>query len=166
MLGRHKKLVSSGHEIALATVNEISNQGLPTIGAFSPNAGVYDWNLAGDTLLTLEGQDPVVSAKHYIEPLVAMMKIDPTDPYYSPVCDKFENREWPPTLFIVQSREAMASHSFRMNQLLKCAGHDSEVIVFDGVPHCWASIYYSPEAKHYRKLVADFMCEKGVLKGE
>jgi acetyl esterase/lipase len=157
---------SAGSTVALAAVNEISNQGLPTIGAFSPNAGVYDWNVAGDTWLTLEGQDPVVSAKHYIAPLLAMMKIDPTDPYYSPVYDKFENREWPATLFFVGSREAMASDSFRMNQLLKYAGHDSEVIVFDGVPHCWASIYYAPEAKHYRKLVADFMREKGVLTGE
>ena len=93
------------------------------------------------------------------------MKIDPTDAYYSPVYDKFENREWPATLFFVGSREAMASDSFRMNQLLKYAGHASEVIVFDGVPHCWASIYYAPEAKHYRKLVADFMREKGVLTG-
>jgi monoterpene epsilon-lactone hydrolase len=157
---------SAGSSVALAAVNEISNRGLPMFGAFSPNAGVYDWNVAGDTWLTLEGQDPVVSSKHYIEPLVAMMKIDPTDPLYSPVYDDYEGREWPPTMFFVGSREAMASDSFRMNQLLKYAGHDSEVVVFDGVPHCWASIYYSPEAEQYRKLVADFMREKGVLTGD
>jgi len=154
---------SAGSTLLVAAVNKLSKDKYPLPGAIAPNAGVYDWATQGDTWYTLEGKDPIVSVPHYMVPLREMMKIDPKDPQFSPVYDDFKNREWPATMLFVGSREMLLSDSLNLNQRLKEADHDSEANVFDGVAHCWPSVFYSPEAAEMRRQFVRFMKEKGVL---
>ena len=157
---------SAGSTITMGAMNILSHEGYPLPGAFAPNAGPYDWSKSGDTWYTMEGFDPIVSGVHYIDPLVAMMKIDPKDPKYSPALDDFKGREWPPTMLFSGGREMLLSDSIIMNQKLKAADHDSELMVFDGAPHCWPNVYQAPESKEFRRLWTKFMTEKGVLTGK
>jgi len=157
---------SAGSVLTVQAVNKLSHDKYPLPGAIAPNAGLYDWTLQGDTWYTMEGKDPVMSKPHYAEPIIAMAKMDPSNPEISPALDNFDGREWPPTMLFVGGREMLLSDSMMLNQKLKQAGHDSEINPFDGMVHCWNVVFYTPEAIAMRKQLVGFMKEKGVFDSE
>jgi len=142
---------SAGGILTLNAANELSHQGYPLPGAIIPQSGVFDWAFAGDTYKTLNGEDPIMHTQKYAIPVRDMLQLSGENekkPEYSAIYDDFANREFPPTLLQAGGREIIVSDSLRMYKKLKQAGHEVEVDIQDGMPHCVHSVQGIPEGQY------------------
>ena len=86
--------------------------------------------------------------------------VDLADPLVFPGRAPQTLKSFPPTLLIAGSRDFAASAVYRSHRLLRQAGVDAELNVWDGMWHSFMSDPEMPESKEVYAVVADFFDRK------
>jgi acetyl esterase/lipase len=83
---------------------------------------------------------------------------DPHDPVLSPVLADLKGM--PPTLFLTSERDLLLSSTSNLNRAFLRAGNESQLIVFEGLPHCFWNNNTLPESREAWGYMADFFNAK------
>ena len=81
-------------------------------------------------------------------------KTDPRDPVLSPINADLHNM--PPTLFITSERDLLLSATSSLSRAFVRAGNQSQLIVFEGLPHCFWNNNALPESREAWGYMANF----------
>ena len=81
-------------------------------------------------------------------------KTDPQDPVLSPINADLHNM--PPTLFITSERDLLLSTTSSLSRAFVRAGNQSQLIVFEGLPHCFWNNNALPESREAWGYMANF----------
>lgn len=83
---------------------------------------------------------------------------DPKDPVVSPIHGDLTG--FPPTLLITGTRDFLLSPTTTFHRALRRSGVESELVVFEAMPHChWLAVHL-PESKEALGIMADFFDRK------
>jgi monoterpene epsilon-lactone hydrolase len=139
---------SAGGDIVAATTLKIRDQGLPMPAALVLISPMTDFTEGGDTRETLKDADPALRADEVRPALDAYA--DPADqknPYVSPVYGDF-SKGYPPVLIQGGTKEWLLSDMVRLNRRIKEAGGDSDLEIYEGMPHGFPGLMFNaPEGK-------------------
>jgi monoterpene epsilon-lactone hydrolase len=126
------------------------------LGIFSGSGDLSDFgdSMAMYTLFGFWGEllrpfdDPGSEVKAYIG------AHDPRDPLLSPI--RADLRGFPPTLLITGTRDFLLSPTTIFHRALRRSGVETELVVFEAMPHChWLTVHL-PESKEALGIMADF----------
>lgn len=126
---------SAGGTLGLAMLLKARDQQLPMPAAVACISPAVDLTLASDTIQTLDGLDPVLSAE-----LLSVFQdayagdADRRDPMLSPIFANY-TKEFPPTIIQTGTRDLMLSDSARLYQKLRSSGVHAELSVAEGMWH-------------------------------
>jgi acetyl esterase/lipase len=81
-------------------------------------------------------------------------KTDRRDPVLSPIYADLHNM--PPALFITSERDLLLSATSELHRAFLRAGNRSQLIVFDGLPHCFWNNNQLPESREAWGYMAEF----------
>ena len=81
-------------------------------------------------------------------------KTDPRNPVLSPLYADLHNM--PPTLFLTSERDLLLSATSSLNRAFLRAGNASQLIVFEGLPHCFWNNNTLPESREAWEYMATF----------
>jgi len=85
-------------------------------------------------------------------------KTDPKDPVLSPLFA--DVRAFPPCLLVTSTRDLLLSNTSMFHRALLHAGVDSQLIVFEALPHAFWYHFQLPETKEALQIMANFFDEK------
>lgn len=133
----------------------LKHDGLPMPGALGFFTGHADFARTGDSqsfyaVPGLMGSRPPESEAN--RPL--MKGTDPTNPLASPIYADLKGL--PPTLCITGTHDLFLSATSTFHRALLRAGVDSDLVVFDSMPHAFWFIVGSPESKEALQTMADY----------
>ncbi|GAA3629254.1 hypothetical protein GCM10022236_34440 [Microlunatus ginsengisoli] len=122
---------SAGGNLAAALLLRARDEGLPMPAALVLPTPMVDLTESGDTFHTLEG----------VHDLRGQMPVnllyanghDLTEPYLSPVFADLS--DFPPTFLSSGTRDLLLSNTVRMHRKLLAAGVETELHVFEAMPH-------------------------------
>ena len=123
---------SAGGNIAAALLLRAKHAGLPMPAALVLNTPQVDLTEAGDTFQTLAGVDNVLGSLRAPNALYAA-GADLRDPYLSPLMGDLSG--FPPTFLRSGTRDLFLSNTVRMHRKLRGAGVETELHVFEAMPH-------------------------------
>jgi epsilon-lactone hydrolase len=139
IIKRHdpKKIVvsggSAGGAIAAGVVLKARDNGLPTPGAVVLLTGSIDLTRSGDSIHANDGLDNVLRPFGKAGALYAGGH-DLTDPYLSPLFGDF-TKGFPPTMLQTGTRDLLLSDSVRLHRKLLQGGNETELHVWEAMPH-------------------------------
>ena len=126
--------VSAGGNLAAALTLRARDEGLPMPAAVVMMTPASDITGAGDTFQTLRGIDPILPSS-MPEMMALYAGAAPLDhPYVSPLFGEFKPG-FPPTFLQSGTRDLLLSSTVRMHRKLRSAGIESELHVFEAMPH-------------------------------
>jgi acetyl esterase/lipase len=85
-------------------------------------------------------------------------KTDPKDPMLSPIHSDLS--KFPPSLLITGTRDAMLSAVSIFHRALRRAGRESELFVFEAMPHAHWYVFHLPESQEAVDVMARFFRER------
>jgi acetyl esterase/lipase len=135
---------------------------LPLPAAIGIFSALADFSRAGDArqLFTLNGfpgmMEPVGANNLPDEQYVG--KTDRKDPMLSPLFADL--RGMPPSLLVTSTRDMLLSDTAIFHRALLRAGNDSQLIVFEALPHAFWYHFQLPETKEALAMMAKFFDEK------
>ncbi|MGH9353774.1 MAG: alpha/beta hydrolase [Terriglobia bacterium] len=140
---------------------ELRHEGLPLPAALGIFSGMGDFSLRGDTesiysLRGLGGYLPLPSNTPHDSPYVG--STNPKDPVLSPVYADLHG--FPPTLFVTSTRDMLLSGTTILDRAFLRAGDDTQLVVFEALPHAFWYDYTLPESKEALGIMAKFFDEK------
>lgn len=131
---------------------------LPLPGALGIFSGMGDFSRMGDSAAMyalnglsghLEPPPPNVHDSEYVG------STDPHDPVLSPLFADLRNM--PPTLFVTSGRDLLLSGTTILQRAFLRAGNDNtQLVVFEGLPHAFWNDANPPESKEADRLMAHF----------
>ena len=126
--------VSAGGNLAAALALRARDEGLPMPAALVMLTPASDITGAGDTFQTLRGIDPILpsSMPEMMALYAGATALD--HPYVSPLFGDF-TAGFPPTFLQSGTRDLLLSSTVRMHRKLRSAGIESELHVFEAMPH-------------------------------
>jgi acetyl esterase/lipase len=136
--------------------------GLPLPGAVGIFSGLGDFSRVGDSwqLFTLNGfpgQMTPTDEKHLPDaPYVG--KTDRKDPVLSPLFADLHGM--PPSLLVTSTRDILLSGTTIFHRALLQAGDDSQLVVFEALPHAFWYHFQLPETREALELMAKFFDAK------
>ena len=139
---------SAGASITAAVALKIRDEGLPMPAALLLLSPATDLTGAGDTRVTLAEADPVLFPEG-IQPGIDAYAppADQKNPYVSPVYGDF-TKGYPPTLIQGGTKEILLSDMVRLNRAIKQAGGNSDLELYEGMPHVFPTLMINaPEGK-------------------
>ena len=138
---------SAGGALVLSLLLKAKQGGLAMPAAVSLLYPWADITKTGDTYDTLAPIDPVLTnadlqaaAKVYVP-----SGVNPKNSFISPVYGTY-SRDFPPTQIIVGTRDIFLSNAARMQRVLRSAGVEVDLLVFEGMWHGFHSWIGMPEA--------------------
>ncbi|HWK35331.1 alpha/beta hydrolase [Sphingomonas sp.] len=150
---------SAGGVITAQSVAWIGKQGLPrpgAIGTFCGTAAAYSGDspiLAGP----IAGQPPLpVTVLPPIIPSPYLADVAISDPLAYPLVSDAQIKAFPPTLLLAGGRDFAVSALTLAHRRLRAAGIDSELFVFDGLPHAFFMWPDMPESVEAYATIARF----------
>ncbi|MGA8937963.1 MAG: alpha/beta hydrolase fold domain-containing protein [Acidobacteriaceae bacterium] len=149
---------SAGAILTAEVTAKIKQLGLPMPGATGVFSGTGDLSQGGDStaIFALNGFSgylaPPEPGKPVISPYVG--KTNPRDPILSPLYS--DVRGFPPTLFITSTRDLLLSGTTILDRAYLRAGVDTQLIVFEALPHAFWNNPTLPEAKEADRYMAAF----------
>jgi epsilon-lactone hydrolase len=147
VFGTSAGAVLSAQLIARLTV---LNQPMPAALGFF--AGTADASKKGDSISWM----PMPGGEFGADP---SYDIPLTDPVLSPIYGDLSH--FPPTVLISSTRDLALSGTSIFGRALYERGVDSNLVVFDGLPHAfWTYLLDIPETDQANKLIADFLKRK------
>lgn len=150
---------SAGGFLTAMAVMRFKQEGLPLPGCCGVFTAGGDVTQLGDTFnyLTLAGfyghvgapfDDPLSERKVFIG------DADPNDPLVAPV--KGDLSDFPPTLLVTGTRDAVLSSSAMFHLALRKAGRDAELYVFEAMAHGFWYNVAMPESREAISIMARF----------
>ncbi|UCF33827.1 MAG: alpha/beta hydrolase fold domain-containing protein, partial [Phycisphaerales bacterium] len=126
---------SAGGNISLATVLKLKELGKPLPGAVFAGTPATDLENTTDTWYTLEGLDPLGPREPFLEAALNLYAggVNLSNPLLSPVNGDLKG--FPPTILISGTRDLLLSDTVRMHRLLRAAGVEADLHVYDGQAH-------------------------------
>jgi acetyl esterase/lipase len=85
-------------------------------------------------------------------------KTDPKDPVLSPLFADLHG--FPPCLLVTSTRDLLLSNTSMFHLALLRAGVDSQLLVFEALPHAFWYHFQLPETKEALQMMAKFFDEK------
>jgi acetyl esterase/lipase len=148
---------SAGAILTPQTVVKLRKLGLPLPAVLGFFSGSADMSKSGDSrhIYSVRGfmgfkPAPATPARNSY-----LGDHDPTDPEISPMYADLKG--FPPTLCMTGSRDILLSETCDFHRALLRAGVDSQLIVFDAMPHAHWYTFYLPEAKEALEAQAKFL---------
>ena len=153
---------SAGAILTGEVASKLKQSGLPMPGALGMFSTLADFSRPSDSqqIYALNGFSgdiaPQASDHPHDEPYVA--KTDPRDPVLSPVFADLHG--WPPCLLVTSTRDLLLSNTSMFHLALIRAGVDSQLLVYEALPHAFWYHFQLPETKDALGLMAKFFNEK------
>lgn len=153
---------SAGAILTCEVTVKLKQLGLPLPGALGAFSSLADFSRPGDSrqLFTLNGfpgqLQPTDPRRPHDSEYVG--KTDPKDPVLSPLFADL--RGWPPSLLVTSTRDLLLSDTATFHRALLRAGNDSQLVVFEALPHAFWYHFQLPETRETLELMAKFFDEK------
>lgn len=141
---------------------KLKRSGLPLPAALGMFSTLADFSRPSDSqqLFALNGFSgdiaPQTSERPHDERYVG--KTDPKDPVLSPLFADL--RGLPPCLLVTSTRDLLLSNTSIFHRALLRAGVNSQLVVFEALPHAFWYHFQLPETKEALQLMANFFDEK------
>src|SRR5215469_1553422 len=132
--------------------------GLPLPGALGMFSTLADLSQVGDarqlfTLNGFPGQLQPTDIKNLPDDQY-VGKTDRKDPVLSPLCADLHGM--PPSLLVTSTRDLLLSDTTILHRALLRAGNDSQLVVFEALPHAFWYHFQLPETREALELMARF----------
>lgn len=150
---------SAGAILTCEVTVKLRQLGLPLPGALGVFSSLADFSRPGDSrqLFTLNGfpgqwqpTDP-----HHLPDNEYVGKTDRRDPVLSPLFADLKG--WPPSLLVTSTRDLLLSDTTIFHRALLHAGNDSQLVVFEALPHAFWYHFQLPETREALELMAKFL---------
>jgi len=153
---------SAGAILTCEVAVKLKQLGLPLPGALGAFSSLADFSRPGDSLqlFTLNGfpgQLQPVDPQH-LPDNEYVAKTDRKDPVLSPLFADL--RDWPPSLLVTSTRDLLLSDTTIFHRALLRAGDESQLVVFEALPHAFWYHFRLPETREALELMAKFFDEK------
>ena len=125
---------SAGGNLAAALILRARDEGLPLPAAAVLLSPELDLTESGDTFNTNLGLDNVLIRRLDVFNALYAAGHDLADPYVSPLFGDF-TKGFPPTFLQSGTRDMFLSNTVRMHRALRGAGVETELHVFEAMPH-------------------------------
>ncbi|HXY00867.1 MAG TPA: alpha/beta hydrolase [Candidatus Limnocylindrales bacterium] len=141
---------------------KLKQLGLPLPGALGIFSTLADFSKRGDSLsfFTLDGLPGTLLPPdpHGGHPNEYAGNADRKDPVLSPVYADLHG--FPPSLLITSTRDLLLSDTTIFHRVLLRAGNDSQLVVFEALPHAFWYHFQLPETRECLALMANFFDQK------
>ncbi len=153
---------SAGAILTAEAATRFKQLRLPPPGALGIFSGMGDFSRVGDSvqLFTLNGfpgewepTDP-----NHLPDDQYVGKTDRKDPVLSPMFSDLHGM--PPSLLVTSTRDLLLSGTTLLHRALLQAGNDSQLVVFEALPHAFWYHFQLPETREALELMAKFFDEK------
>jgi acetyl esterase/lipase len=153
---------SAGAILTCEVTVKLKQLGLPLPGALGVFSSLADFSRPGDSrqLFTLNGfpgQLQPVDPQH-LPDNEYVGKTDRKDPILSPLFADLHS--WPPSLLVTSTRDLLLSDTAIFQRALLRAGDDSQLVVFEALPHAFWYHFELPETREALELMAKFFDQK------
>jgi acetyl esterase/lipase len=153
---------SAGAILTAEAAVRFKQLGLPLPGALGIFSGTGDFSRAGDSLLlyTLNGfpGDLAVIEPSRPAPNEYYAKTDPKDAVLSPLFADLNGM--PPSLLITSTRDILLSGTTMLHRAYLAAGDDSDLVVFEALPHAFWYHFEFPETTECLNIMAKYFNRK------
>lgn len=150
---------SAGAMLTAEVAVRLKQLGLPLPAALGILSGDGAADMFGDSarIFTLEGFSGPLEMLQDRRPDPYTGKTNPRDPVLSP--QYADLKGMPPTFFLTSVRDALLSGTVNLHRAFVHAGVETQLIVFDGLPHAFWTNFQLPEAIEANQITADFFNE-------
>ena len=153
---------SAGAILTCEVAVKLKQLGLPLPGALGVFSSLADFSRPGDarqlfTLNGFPGQLEPVDPNH-LPDNEYVGKTDRKDPVLSPLFADLH--DMPPSLLVTSTRDLLLSDTAIFHRALLRAGADSQLVVFEALPHAFWYHFQLPETTEALQLMARFFDEK------
>jgi monoterpene epsilon-lactone hydrolase len=150
---------SAGAILTCEVTVKLKQLGLPLPGALGVFSSLADFSRPGDSrqLFTLNGfpgQLQPVDPQH-LPDNEYVGKTDRKDPVLSPLFADLQG--WPPSLLVTSTRDLLLSDTTIFHRALLRAGDDSQLVLFEALPHAFWYHFQLPETREALELMAKFL---------
>ncbi|HSS97447.1 MAG TPA: alpha/beta hydrolase fold domain-containing protein, partial [Terriglobales bacterium] len=147
---------SAGAMLTAQVAVRLKQLGLPLPAALGVLSGDGRADVFGDStrIFTLDGLRGPLEMLQDGQPDPYTGKTNPRDPVLSP--QYADLRGMPPTFFLTSERDALLSGTVNLHRAFVHAGVETQLIVFDALPHAFWTDFPLPEADEANQLTADF----------
>ncbi len=145
---------SAGGNLAAALLVRAKVEGLPMPAGLLLLSPEVDLTESGDTFQTLLGIDNVLTGSLAISIQLYANGHDLSHPYLSPLFGDLQG--FPPTFLQSGTRDLFLSNTVRMHRKLLAAGVETELHIFEAMPHSGFG-GGAPEDKEVRRAVRRFL---------
>jgi epsilon-lactone hydrolase len=153
---------SAGAILTAEVAVKLKQLGMPLPAALGIFSGLADFSRAGDSwqLFTLNGLPGELQPTYENHPHDHEYagNTDPRDPVLSPLFADLHGM--PPSLLVTSTRDILLSSTTIFHRALLQAGDDSQLVVFEALPHAFWYHFQLPETKEALELMAKFLDEK------
>jgi epsilon-lactone hydrolase len=153
---------SAGAILTGEVASELKKMGLPFPGALGMFSTLADFSRPSDSqqFFALNGFSGNIELQRTDQPHDASYigKIDPRDPVLSPLFADLHG--WPPCLLVTSTRDLLLSNTSMFHLALLRAGVDSQLLVFEALPHAFWYHFQLPETQQALDMMAKFFDEK------
>jgi epsilon-lactone hydrolase len=152
---------SAGAILTAEVAVKLKQSSLPLPGALGIFSGLADFSRVADSrqLFTLNGfpgQMQPLDEKHLDDQYVG--KTNRKDPVLSPLYADLHGM--PPSLLVTSTRDLLLSDTTILHRALLSAGNDSQLVVFEALPHAFWYHFELPETRQVLEIMAKFLDEK------
>ena len=149
---------SAGGALSLVIALKVSQQNLPLPAVLVLSSPAADMNDVGDTSHILEGWDCVLSMDRCgFKMLEAYAgKNDIKNPDISPIYAQYPTK-FPPVFIITGTRDILLSNCARLQRVLRNAGIEVRMDVWEGMWHDFIAVPFIPEAQEAAKEMGDYI---------
>jgi epsilon-lactone hydrolase len=153
---------SAGAVLTAEVTVKLKQSGLPQPGAVGMFSVLADYSRPADSenFFTLEGfpgpiapQDP-----NRRSPDAYVGGTDPKDPVLSPIFADL--RGFPPSLLVTSTRDLLLSNTAIFHRALLRAGNDTQLVVYEALPHAFWYHFQIPETQEALDGMAHFFDQK------
>jgi epsilon-lactone hydrolase len=153
---------SAGAILTGEVVAQLKKSNLPLPGAVGMFSVKPDFSRVTDSLqlFTLDGFPGPLSPTDPIHPPADpyVGSTNPKDPVLSPLFA--DSKNWPPSLFVTSTRDLLLSDTAMFHLSLLRAGNDTQLVVFEALPHAFWYQFHLPETKQCLEIMAKFFEDK------
>lgn len=153
---------SAGAILTCEVAVRLKQLGLPLPAALGVFSGLADFSRVGDsrqlfTLNGLPGAMQPVDPNHLPDDQY-VGSTDRKDPVLSPLFADLHGM--PPTLLVTSTRDLLLSDTSILHRALLGAGDDSQLVVYEALPHAFWYHFQLPETREALQLMAKFFDDK------
>src|SRR5580704_15814433 len=153
---------SAGATLTAEVASKLKQAKLPMPAALGIFSGLADFSRPGDSrqLFTLNGFAGALSPRDPNKPPddPYATSTDRKDPVISPIFADLKG--WPPSLLVTSTRDILLSDTSMFHLALTNAGVDSQLLVYEALPHAFWYHYELPETADTLNRMSKFFVDK------